>query len=186
MGLINVLQNIVIYSGTEGFMPNTSFVHATMQLPCSVIILTARMNDHQGAMTATSMYVSQVPPLLAVSISRTFATYQIIEKSKEFAINLIADSQGDLAEKFGSVHGYEVDKFKEFRITTEPGKNIKAPLIAGCFANIECRVKTSISEVEGNHAIYLAEVVGFKMDDKLSPMVWLNNKYFRVGNECKL
>jgi flavin reductase (DIM6/NTAB) family NADH-FMN oxidoreductase RutF len=170
----------------EGFMSNKSFVYATMQLPCSVIILTARMNDDQGAMTATSMYVSQVPPLLAVSISKTFATYQIIEKSKEFAINLIADNQAELAEKFGSVHGYDVDKFKEFGIMTEPGRNIKAPLIKGCFANIECRVKTSIWEVEGNHSIYIAEVVGFKMDDKLSPMVWLNNKYFRVGNECKL
>ena len=67
-------------------MSNKSLVKATMQLPCSVIILTARANDHQGAMTASSMYVSQVPPLLAVSVSKTLATYQLIEKSKEFAI----------------------------------------------------------------------------------------------------
>ena len=167
-------------------MSDKSLVRATMQLPCSVTILTARANDVQGAMTASSMYVSQVPPLLVVSVSKTFATYQLIEKTKEFAINIIADIQNDLAEKFGSVHGFEVNKFEEFGVQTEPASVIKALLIKGCFANIECQVKSSIWDVEGNHAIYIVEVVGFKMDNKLSPMVWLNNKYFRVGNECKL
>jgi flavin reductase (DIM6/NTAB) family NADH-FMN oxidoreductase RutF len=99
---------------------------------------------------------------------------------------VIADNQFELADKFGSIHGYEMDKFKEFGVKTEAASIIKAPLIIGCFANIECRVKSSIWDVEGNHAIYIAEVVGFKMDNKLNPMVWLNNKYFRVGNECKL
>jgi flavin reductase (DIM6/NTAB) family NADH-FMN oxidoreductase RutF len=167
-------------------MSNKSLVKATMQLPCSVVILTAHADNVQGAMTASSMYVSQVPPLLAVSVSKTFATYQLIEKSREFAINLIADNQQPLAEQFGSIHGYEIDKLKEFGVKTETANTIKAPLIAGCFANIECRVKSSLWDVEGNHAIYIAEVVGFKMNETLSPMVWLNNKYFKVGNECKL
>jgi flavin reductase (DIM6/NTAB) family NADH-FMN oxidoreductase RutF len=99
---------------------------------------------------------------------------------------VIADNQFELADKFGSIHGHEMDKFKEFGVKTETASMIKAPLIVGCFANIECRVRSSIWDVEGNHAIYIAEVVGFKMDNKLNPMVWLNNKYFRVGNECKL
>ncbi len=167
-------------------MSDKSMVRATMQLPCSVTILTARANDVQGAMTASTMYVSQVPPLLVVSVSKTFATYQLIEKAKEFAINIIADNQHDLAEKFGSTHGFEANKFEEFGVKTEPASVVKASLIKGCFANIECQVKSSIWDVEGNHAIYIVEVVGFKMDNTLSPMVWLNNKYFRVGNECKL
>jgi len=65
-------------------------------------------------MTATATYVSQAPPLLVVSISKTFATYGLVEKSKEFAINVIADTQLDLSKKFGRIHGYEVDKFQEF------------------------------------------------------------------------
>ncbi len=167
-------------------MANKSLVQASMQLPCSVTILTAAAEGAQGAMTASSMFISQAPPLLAVSVSKTFATYQLIERSREFAINVIADTQRDLAKKFGSVHGHEIDKFKEFGVTTQPATIIKAPLIAQSFLNIECRVKTSVWDVEGNHAIYIAEVVAFRSDDKLSPMVWLNNKYFRVGDECKI
>jgi flavin reductase len=176
-----------INSREEGFrMKDRSLIQATMQLPSSVVIVTASANEGHGAMTASAMFVSQVPPLLAVSVSKTFATYQLIEKSKEFAINVIADHQQDLAGKFGRVHGYEIDKFKEFGVKTESATVIKAPLVAGCFASIECRVKNSIWDVEGNHSIYIGEVVGFKRDEKSSPMVWLNNKYFRVGNECKL
>jgi flavin reductase (DIM6/NTAB) family NADH-FMN oxidoreductase RutF len=137
-------------------------------------------------MTATAMYVSQVPPLLVVSISKNDATYQLIEKSKEFAINVIADEQLDLSQKFGSVHGATVDKFKKFGIATEKASRVSAPLISGCYAHIECQVKTALWEVEGNHAIYIAEVKAFKMNAKLKPMVWLNNKYFEVGDQCHL
>jgi len=137
-------------------------------------------------MTATAMYASQVPPLLVVSISKTFATFELIEKSKEFAVNVIADTQLELSKKFGTTHGYEVDKFQEFGISTEPASKIGAPLVSGCFANIECRVRSSLWEVEGNHAIYVAEVVAFKMNEQLRPVVWLNNQYFQVGAQCKV
>jgi len=167
-------------------MPSRSLVKATMQLPCSVTVLTAAADKKQGAMTAGAMYVSQVPPLLAVSVSKAFATYQLIEKSKEFVVNVLADTQLDLSQKFGRVHGYETDKLRDFGVKTEAGSKVKAPLLLGCFASVECRVRTSVWDVEGNHAIYIAEVVGFKLSKEASPMVWLNNKYFTVGSQCKL
>ncbi len=92
----------------------------------------------------------------------------------------------DLAKKFGKGHGYEVDKFKEFGVSTKLASKISAPLISGCFANFECRVKSSLWEVEGNHAVYIAEVVAFKMNEKLKPMVWLNNRYYQVGALCRI
>ncbi len=167
-------------------MPEQSLRKAPLQLPCSVVILSAEADGRKGAMTATAMYVSQVPPLLVVSISKTFTTYGLIEKSKEFAINVIADTQLELSKKFGRIHGYEVDKFREFGISTEPSTKIGAPLISGCYANLECRVRSSLWEVEGNHAIYVAEVLAFKMNKGLKPLVWLNNLYFEVGAQCKI
>jgi flavin reductase (DIM6/NTAB) family NADH-FMN oxidoreductase RutF len=137
-------------------------------------------------MTASAMFVSQTPPLVAVSVSKTSATYKLIEKSKEFALNVIADNQLELAKKSGRVHGHEMDKFREFGIHIESGSKIRAPLVSGCFATIECRVKSSLWDIEGNHAIYIGEVLSFRMDDALRPMVWLNNRYFRVGAECQI
>ncbi len=162
-------------------MSEKALIKATLQLPCSVIIISAKSDNRECAMTATAMYVSQVPPLLVVSVSKTSATYQLIEKSREFAINVIADTQLELSKKFGSTHGYEVDKFQEFGTSTEPASKISAPLILGCFANFECRVRSSLWEVEGNHAIYVAEVLAFKMNEALKPLVWFNNRQFKVG-----
>jgi flavin reductase (DIM6/NTAB) family NADH-FMN oxidoreductase RutF len=165
-------------------MSDNALVRATMQLPCSVVVLSAKAGNNHGAMTATAMFISQVPPLLVVSVSKTFATYQLIEKTKEFAVNIIADDQLELAERFGITHGYEINKFREHSIATEQASKIDVPLISKCFANMECRIKTSLWEVEGNHAIYIAEVVAFKMNSDLRPLIWLNGRYFKVGTEC--
>ena len=167
-------------------MSEQALAKAPLQLPCSVVIVSAKADKSQGAMTATAMYVSQTPPLLVVSISKAFATYQLIEKSKEFAVNVLADTQLELSKKFGRVHGYEVDKFQEFGISAESASRIGAPLISGCFSNLECQVKSSLWEVEGNHAIYVAEVLAFKTNEQLKPLVWLNNQYFEVGAQCKI
>ena len=70
-------------------MSSDSLVKATLQLPCSVVIVSAEAEGKRGAMTATAMYISQSPPLVAVSLSRTDATYRLIEKSGEFVINVI-------------------------------------------------------------------------------------------------
>lgn len=159
---------------------------ATLQLPCPAVIISAASAKDRDAMTASAMFVSQLPPLVSISVSRTFGTYQLIEKSGEFVINVISEGQLDIARKVGSTHGIDSDKFATFNIGVEPASRIKAPIIAGCFASLECQVKSHIEETEGNHMIYLAEVVAFKMNDQLRPLVWLNNRYFNVGAECRL
>ncbi len=166
-------------------MSGGSLVQATRQVPCSVVILTTKYGDEQDAMTASAMFVSEEPPLLVVSVSKTFKTHDLIEKSREFAVNILSDDKLNLAHKLGSSHGQNADKLAKFNVGTEPATKISAPLISGCFANIECRVKTSVWDVEGGHAVYLAEVVAYKTDVSHSPLVWLNGKYYRVGSECK-
>jgi len=43
-----------------------------------------------------------------------------------------------------------------------------------------------VSTVAGNHAIYIAEVVAFKVNEALKPVVWLDNNYFSVGARCRI
>jgi flavin reductase (DIM6/NTAB) family NADH-FMN oxidoreductase RutF len=40
----------------------------------------------------------------------------------------------------GNTSGQSVDKFKTFGLTPVPGTVVKVPLIAECYANLECRV----------------------------------------------
>jgi flavin reductase (DIM6/NTAB) family NADH-FMN oxidoreductase RutF len=52
----------------------------------------------------------------------------------------------DLAEtvvKIGNCSGSSVDKFSEFALTPISGTHVRAPLIAQCYANFECRLADS-------------------------------------------
>ena len=40
----------------------------------------------------------------------------------------------------GNTDGNDIDKFKEFELTPVAAKQVKAPLIKECFANLECKV----------------------------------------------
>ena len=40
----------------------------------------------------------------------------------------------------GNCSGKKVDKFKKFKLTPLPASQVAAPLIAECYANLECRV----------------------------------------------
>ena len=42
--------------------------------------------------------------------------------------------------EIGSCSGQDTDKFKKFKLTQLKGKKVKAPLIAECLVNIECKV----------------------------------------------
>jgi flavin reductase (DIM6/NTAB) family NADH-FMN oxidoreductase RutF len=167
-------------------MPKDSLIKATMQLPCSAVIISASSGLKRAAMTAAAMFISQSPPLIAVSVSKTFATYHVIEESGEFVVNAITDRQLEFARKVGSVHGYDMDKFAEFKIAIEPASKIKSPVISGSFASFECQVRSRVEETQGGHIIYIAEVVAFNMNDQSKPLVWLNNRYFNVGSECQI
>jgi flavin reductase (DIM6/NTAB) family NADH-FMN oxidoreductase RutF len=64
----------------------------------------------------------------------------LIRKSKECVINVPTFDLIDAVIGVGNVHGQEIDKFEEFNLTPEPAELVGAPLIAECFANLECKL----------------------------------------------
>ena len=150
-------------------------------VPCSVTLLTVAAKGKQDAMTASAMFVSEDPPLLVVSVAKHIVSHDLIEKAGEFVLNVASGDQVKLAMQVGFTHGREVDKFKRFSIPKGKASKIGTPLIRGSFANIECKVITSLSAA--NYVIYLAEVVAYKLDTKRSPIVWYHNRYFALKEE---
>jgi flavin reductase (DIM6/NTAB) family NADH-FMN oxidoreductase RutF len=71
---------------------------------------------------------------------------------------VIAVPAVDLSQKtveIGVCSGHDMDKFKKFELTPVNGKIVKAPLIAECLANIECRVSDYIEK----HNIFVLDGV---------------------------
>ena len=150
-------------------------------IPTSAILLTVATKERQDAMTASAMFVSEDLPLLVVSVAKHILTHDLIEEAGEFVLNVASSNQAKLARKLGSTHGREVDKFKEFNMSTEKASKVNSPMIKGSFAHLECKVVTSYSS--GNYTIYVAEVVDYRADEKLVPVAWHRNNYFVLGQQ---
>jgi flavin reductase (DIM6/NTAB) family NADH-FMN oxidoreductase RutF len=163
---------------------DSDLIKATRLVPCPVVLLSVGDNDVRDVMTATAMFVSENPPLFNVSIARHIMTYELLEKSGEFVLNIPSQDQAQLAKQLGAVHGRDVDKFEKFSLETETAVKVKAPLIKKCFANIECKVITSYPA--STYTVYLGAVVAYKSDPHLSSLVWMDNKYFALEKPLDL
>jgi len=152
-------------------------------LPCSVVLLSVGNGKKKDAMTATSMFVSENPPLFVVSVDRGHLTHALIEETGQFVLNIASVSQAKLAMKLGSTRGDKVDKFKKFAIETEKATVVSAPIITGSFASIECNVLTSFPV--STYTVYLASAENFKVNESLTPLVWHFNRFYSVKNKVK-
>jgi len=108
--------------------------------PGPVVILTTAREGKPNIMTMSWHMVVDFTPLIGCIISSWDYSYTALCETKEC---VLAIPTVDLANKvvdIGNCSGREVDKFKTFGLTPKPAGEVRAPLIAECLANLECRV----------------------------------------------
>jgi len=94
-------------------------------------------------------------------------------------LNVCSEKQVQAINKSRGLSGKDVeDKFQVLGLEARPAKHVKAPLVVGCHANVECRVLDHM-ETEGL-TIFLAEAVACYIDDDLPPVGRLAGKTFRL------
>ena len=59
--------------------------------------------------------------------------------------------------KVGNSSGRDIDKFATFGLTKMPAKRVAAPLIADCFANLECKVTDT--RLVNKYNLFILEVL---------------------------
>jgi flavin reductase (DIM6/NTAB) family NADH-FMN oxidoreductase RutF len=59
--------------------------------------------------------------------------------------------------KCGSASGRTVDKFQAFGLTAAPASRVAAPLIAECYASLECRLVDA--RMAGKYNFFVLEVI---------------------------
>lgn len=80
------------------------------------------------------------PPILGCVVSERSHTFGLLKASKQCAINIPTVKIGAKVVGCGNTTGRKVDKFRRFGLTATPASRIDAPLIAECYANLECKV----------------------------------------------
>jgi flavin reductase (DIM6/NTAB) family NADH-FMN oxidoreductase RutF len=80
------------------------------------------------------------PAWVGAIIASGSHSFEMIKGSKECVINIPTVDLIDELVGIGNSTGAEIDKFARFNLTPAPAAMVKAPLIAECYANFECKL----------------------------------------------
>ena len=109
--------------------------------PGPVVLLTTAHKGRANVMTMSwHMMVDFEPPLVACVVSAGDHSFAALSASRQCVIALPAVELAPIVVKIGNCSGRDTDKFETFGLTRLPAREVGAPLIGECFANLECRV----------------------------------------------
>lgn len=78
------------------------------------------------------------PSLVGCIIANSNHSFELIRRSKECVINVPTRKLIEAVVGIGNSSGSAINKFETFRLTPDPARTVKAPLIRECHANLEC------------------------------------------------
>lgn len=109
--------------------------------PGPVVLLTTAQHGRTNVMTMSwHMMVEFTPPLIACIVSSGDFSFTALRATKECVIAIPAVGLAQKVVAVGNCSGRDTDKFAAIGLTPKPASLVKAPLVAECFANLECRV----------------------------------------------
>ena len=112
--------------------------------PGPVVLLTTARSGRANVMAMSwHMMVEFEPPLVACVVSDADYSFAALRATKECVIAIPAAHLAKKVVDVGNCSGRDVAKFEKFRLTPMPAQRVAAPLIAECFANLECKVADS-------------------------------------------
>jgi flavin reductase (DIM6/NTAB) family NADH-FMN oxidoreductase RutF len=137
--------------------------------PGPVVMLTTAQRGRADIMTMSwHMMVDFEPPLIACVVSEADYSFTALRATGECVIAIPAVGLAAKVVKVGNTSGRDIDKFAAFGLTKLPAEKVKAPLVAECFANIECRVTDT--RLVNRYNLFLLEGVKAWIDPKqISP-----------------
>lgn len=164
----------------------------TALFPCPVVLVTCvDSNRKPNIITLTwAGTVCSDPPMIGLGIRPNRHSYQLIEYSGEFVVNIPTRDILKEVDLCGMVSGKNVGKFSETGLTPEPAEKVKPPLIRECPVNIECVVKKKIPL--GSHHLFLGEIVCVHVDKdildekgeidftRIAPFVYNQGEYWSL------
>jgi len=124
----------------------------------TVLVSCAGRNRKPNIITlAWAMPTSINPPLVAISVAPRRHSYSIIEKTKQFVINIPTMNILDETLFCGRTSGKNHDKFRETGLTKSRSRKVKPPIIKECVAHLECKLHSQFTT--GDHIIFVGKIV---------------------------
>jgi len=126
--------------------------------PGPIVLVSSAWKGKTNIMTmGWHMVMGEEPSLVGCFIWDRNRSFDMIRKSRECVINLPTVDLATTVVGIGNTSGRTVDKFTTFNLTAVAGEVVKAPLIAECYANFECRLVDS--RLIDRYSLFVFEVV---------------------------
>jgi flavin reductase (DIM6/NTAB) family NADH-FMN oxidoreductase RutF len=126
--------------------------------PGPVVLLTTARKGRANVMTMSwHMMVEFEPPLVACVVSGNNYSFAAIRATKECVIAIPAVKLAPKVVAVGNCSGRDVDKFARLGLTPAPAERVKPPLVAECFANLECKVANA--RMVNQYNLFILEVL---------------------------
>lgn len=97
------------------------------------------------------------PPLVGCVISGRNHSFEALRATKECVLNIPTAELAKQVVGIGNCSGRKVDKFAKFGLTPLPAAEVAPPLIAECYASLECRVADT--RMVNKYNFFVLEVV---------------------------
>ena len=123
-----------------------------------VVLLTTARKGRANIMTMSwHMMVEFEPPLVACVVSNRNHSFAALRATKECVIAVPAVELAPKVVRVGNCSGRNVNKFERFGLTPAPAQLVTPPLVAECFANLECKVADT--GLVNKYGIFILEVL---------------------------
>lgn len=118
--------------------------------------------------------LSLEPPRIVLGVTRTSTSWPAIRDRARFCVNVLAQSQRSLSERFARSGG---DKFTDVEWTESPGGS---PRLAHAAAWIDCCLHTEYDG--GDHHLVVGEVCRLDEPDAArEPLLYHRGRYARIA-----
>ncbi len=109
--------------------------------PGPVLLLTTAHKGRANVMAMSWHTMMEFePPLVGCVISGRDFSFAALKATRQCVLNIPTADLAAAVVGCGNTSGRRVDKFKAFGLTPLPARTVAAPLIAECWASLECRV----------------------------------------------
>ncbi len=173
----------------------TEMKPGNMLYPLPVVLVS--VHDGQGHDNLLTIgwagTVCSDPPMVSISVRKERYSYDMIEKTKEFVVNVTTEETAFATDLCGVKSGRDMDKWKAAGLTRGKAVKVGAPVVAECPVNIECRVTQALEL--GTHVMFLGEVVAVQagkewfdengrfMLEKTRPIAYCHGEYYGLGKK---
>ncbi len=157
----------------------------TVLEPGPVVLLTTAYNGRRNVMAMSWHTMMEFePPLVGCIVSARHCSFDALQATRQCVLNVPTAELATKVVGCGNSSGERIDKFSAFGLTPAPATRVEPPLIAECYANLECRVVDT--RLVNRYNFFVLEVLKAWIDPQCKEPRTLHHRgrgVFRVAGE---